>query len=226
MEPIHTEIELKKLVLNTGQIEGLPANPRKIDVNAFSKLKENITNNPEMLILRGLIVYETEGGKYVVIGGNMRLRAMRELGTFDKAPCIIIPPGTPVEKLKTYTVLDNQQAGDWDWAMVANDWGADFFTDLGVEISEEDMPEREPSEEDLTEDDFDPDLQEEEEIFVQTGDIYRLGRHRLICGDSTDPDTYARLLEGETVDLLLTDPPYNVDYEGKTQRMSKLMGGV
>ena len=86
MEPIHTEIELKKLVLNTGQIEGLPANPRKIDVNAFSKLKENITNNPEMLALRGLIVYETEGGKYVVIGGNMRLRAMRELGTFDKAP--------------------------------------------------------------------------------------------------------------------------------------------
>lgn len=140
MEPIHTEIELKKLVLNTGQIEGLPANPRKIDVNAFSTLKENITNNPEMLALRGLIVYETEGGKYVVIGGNMRLRAMRELGTFDKAPCIIIPPGTPVEKLKTYTVLDNQQAGDWDWAMVAEDWGADFFTDLGVELSEEDLP--------------------------------------------------------------------------------------
>ena len=121
MEPIHTEIELKDLVLNTGQIEGLPANPRKIDVNAFSKLKENITRNPEMLALRGLIVYETKGGKYVVIGGNMRLRAMRELGTFDKAPCIIIPPDTPVEKLKTYTVLDNQQAGEWDWAMVAED---------------------------------------------------------------------------------------------------------
>ena len=61
MEPIHTEIELKKLVLNTGQIEGLPANPRKIDVNAFSKLKENITYNPEMLALRGLIVYELGG---------------------------------------------------------------------------------------------------------------------------------------------------------------------
>ena len=86
MEPIHTEIELKKLVLNTGQIKGLPANTRKIDVNAFFTLKENITNNPEMLALRGLIVYETEGGKYVVIGSNMRLRAMRELGTFDKAP--------------------------------------------------------------------------------------------------------------------------------------------
>lgn len=129
MEPIHTEIELKKLVLNTGQIEGLPANPRKIDVNAFSKLKENITNNPEMLALRGLIVYETEGGKYVVIGGNMRLRAMRELGTFDKAPCIIIPPGTPVDKLKTYTVLDNQQAGEWDWAMYRVD---DLLVDVNV----------------------------------------------------------------------------------------------
>ena len=217
MEPILTEIELKNLVLNTGQIEGLPANPRKIDVNAFSKLKENITNNPEMLALRGLIVYETKGGKYVVIGGNMRLRAMRELGTFDKAPCVIIPPGTPVEKLKTYTVLDNQQAGEWDWAMVTEDWGADFFTDLGVELSEEDLPAKEPTEEDLTEDDFDPDLQEEEEIYIKTGDIYRLGRHRLICGDSTDPDTYARLLEGEVVDLLLTDPPYNVDYGKKVE---------
>lgn len=71
-----------------------------------------------MLVLRGLIVYETKGGKYVVIGGNMRLRTMRELGTFDKAPCIIIPPDTPVEKLKTYTVLDHQQAGDWDWTMI------------------------------------------------------------------------------------------------------------
>ena len=59
----------------------------------------------------------------MVIGGNMRLRAMRELGTFDKAPCIIIHPDTPVEKLKTYTVLDNQQAGEWDWAMVTEDWG-------------------------------------------------------------------------------------------------------
>ena len=225
MEPIHTEIELKKLVLNTGQIEGLPANPRKIDVNAFSKLKENITNNPEMLALRGLIVYETEGGKYVVIGGNMRLRAMRELGTFDKAPCVIIPQGTSVEKLKTYTVLDNQQAGDWDWAMVAEDWGADFFTDLGVEISEEDMPDRDPTEEDLKEDDFDPDLQEEEEPYIKTGDIYRLGRHRLICGDSTDPDTYARLLEGETVDLLLTDPPYNVDYGKKIENVRKRIAG-
>ena len=91
MEPIHTEIELKKLVLNTGQIEGLPANPRKIDVNAFSKLKENITNNPEMLSLRGLIVYETEGGKYGVIGGNMRLRAMRELGRLTKPPVLSYP---------------------------------------------------------------------------------------------------------------------------------------
>lgn len=118
MDPVHTEIELKDLVLNTGQIEGLPANPRKIDVNAFSKLRENITRNSEMLALRGFVVYETKGGKYLVIGGNMRLRAMRELGMFDKAPCIIIPPGTPVEKLKTYTILDNQQAGDWDWAMI------------------------------------------------------------------------------------------------------------
>lgn len=226
MEPIHTEIELKDLVLNTGQIEGLPANPRKIDVNAFSTLKENITNNPEMLALRGLIVYETKGGKYVVIGGNMRLRAMRELGTFDKAPCIIIPPGTPVEKLKTYTVLDNQQAGDWDWAMVDNDWGVDFFTDLGVELSEEDLPAKEPTEEDLKEDDFDPDLQEEEEIYIKTGDIYRLGRHRLICGDSTDPDTYTRLLLGrEVVDLLLTDPPYNVDYGAKWERLRERIAG-
>lgn len=95
MEPIHTEIKLKDLVLNTGQIEGLPANPRKIDVNAFSKLKENITRNPEMLSLRGLIVYEAKGGKYVVIGGNMRLRAMRELGTFDKAPASSYPRGHP-----------------------------------------------------------------------------------------------------------------------------------
>lgn len=119
MEPIHTEIELKKLVLNTGQIEGLSANPRKIDVNAFSKLKENITINPEMLALRGLIVYETEGGKYVVIGGNMRLRAIRELGTFDKAPCIIVPPGTPPWRSSRPTpssTTSRRESGTGQWS--------------------------------------------------------------------------------------------------------------
>lgn len=132
--PEFTEIPLSKLVLNTGQIEGLPANPRKISSQKLENLKKNIQQNPEMLKLRGLMVYQ-QGDKYVVIGGNMRLRAMREL-KFTTALCIIIPPHTTREKLKAYTILDNQQAGEWDWEMVQSDWTLEAFQDWGIDLPE------------------------------------------------------------------------------------------
>ena len=80
---------IAQLEENKGQIDGLPANPRNIQPDKLAKLKRSILDNPEMLQLRGILVYP-HGDKYIVIGGNMRLRAMVELG-MTSAPCVVIP---------------------------------------------------------------------------------------------------------------------------------------
>ena len=88
-------INFAHLQPNEGQLAGLPANPRQITEEKFALLKQNIEQYPEMLNLRGLLVYPLAGGvDYIVIGGNMRYRAMAELG-YTAAPCVIIPADTP-----------------------------------------------------------------------------------------------------------------------------------
>lgn len=125
-------IGLDKLEMNEGQIDGLPCNPRDITSDKLEKLKKDLQEYPEMLKLRGLLVYHF-GDKYVIIGGNMRYRAMQELG-FTTAPCIVIPQSTTVEQLKAYTILDNSGFGKWDWDLLANEWDAQQLTEWGVDL--------------------------------------------------------------------------------------------
>ncbi|WP_308554057.1 type II toxin-antitoxin system HicA family toxin [uncultured Porphyromonas sp.] len=87
--PHYTELPIVQLEANKEQIDGLPATPRNIQPDKLAKLKRSILDNPEMLQLRGILVYP-HGDKYIVIGGNMRLRAMVELG-MTSAPCVVIP---------------------------------------------------------------------------------------------------------------------------------------
>lgn len=108
-----TIIKLSDIEVNKGQIPGLPANPRFIIDEKFEKLKQSIQENPDMLPLRELLVYR-HGAKYVIIGGNMRYRAMKELG-YKETICKIIPAGTPPEALKAYTIKDNSTFGTWDF---------------------------------------------------------------------------------------------------------------
>jgi hypothetical protein len=125
-------VGLDRLEMNTGQIDGLPCNPRSITKDKMDKLKKDLQEYPEMLKLRGLLVYPF-GEKYVIIGGNMRYQAMQELG-FTTAPCIIIPKEATVEQLKAYTILDNSGFGKWDWDLLANEWDAEQLTDWGVDL--------------------------------------------------------------------------------------------
>lgn len=126
-------ISLDKLEPNNGQLEGLPSNPRQITETKMALLKQNIKQYPEMLKLRGLMVYPLENGKYIIIGGNMRYRAMSELG-MKEAPCIIIPKETDVEKLKAYTIIDNNGFGKYDWDMLANEWDEFELEEWGVDL--------------------------------------------------------------------------------------------
>lgn len=126
------QIKISKLKNNTGQIEGLPKNPRFIRDNRFAKLVASIKQDPEMLDLRELIVIPLLSD-FVVIGGNMRLRAMIELG-YKEAPCKVLDKDTPIEKLKAYTIKDNIPYGENSWDDIANEWDTEQLADWGLEI--------------------------------------------------------------------------------------------
>ena len=132
IETAFITLPLDALEMNTGQIDGLPCNPRNITKDKMEKLKKDIQEYPEMLKLRGLLVYPY-GDKYVIVGGNMRFAAMQELG-FTTAPCIVIPKKASVEQLKAYTILDNAPFGKWDWDLLGNEWDAQQLTDWGVDL--------------------------------------------------------------------------------------------
>ena len=125
-------IAIKDLSTNDGQIEGLPKNPRQIRDHRYEKLKKSIEDAPEMLQLRELLVYP-HGGKFVIIGGNMRYRACKEIG-YKELPCKVLDAETPVEKLRQYAIKDNENFGEYDWDVVANEWDTSELEDWGVEL--------------------------------------------------------------------------------------------
>lgn len=130
-----TMLPLSHIEINEGQLSGLPANPRTIRKKKYEKLKQNISDYPEMLAARCLLVYPLDdaGTRFIVIGGNMRHRALSELKVTD-VPCFVIPRETPVDRLQAYTILDNNNFGGWDWDMLANEWDEDWLKNWGTDI--------------------------------------------------------------------------------------------
>ena len=130
--PHYTELPIAQLEENRGQIAGLPANPRNIQPDKLAKLKRSILDNPEMLQLRGILVYP-HGDKYIVIGGNMCLRAMVELG-MTSAPCVVIPSHVTADKLRAYMILENSSMGEWTWQALQLKWDTAQLDDWGIEL--------------------------------------------------------------------------------------------
>lgn len=132
-EIINTEIiPLSKIVENRGQLKGLPRNPRIIKDEKFQLLCESISAQPDMLYLRELLVFPS-GSKYVVIGGNMRLKAMRSLG-LTEAPCKVIPAETPMDQVRQILLKDNSNYGDWDTQELAFNWDDSLIVDCGIDF--------------------------------------------------------------------------------------------
>ena len=123
-------IKLTDLVLNEGQIAGLPTNPRQWTKTELDKLKKSLNETPELLEARGILVYPWEG-KYLVLGGNMRLSALKALKAKD-APCIVFPEDTPIDKLKEVVIKDNGSFGEWDYETLGNQWDDLPLGDWGV----------------------------------------------------------------------------------------------
>ena len=124
-------IRLTDLEINRGQVAGLPSNPRQWGKGELQDLIKSIKATPELLEARGLIVWPTENGKFVILGGNMRFSALREMGEVD-APCYVMPKDTDIQKLREIVILDNGQFGSWDYDMLANEWDDLPLCDMGV----------------------------------------------------------------------------------------------
>jgi 16S rRNA G966 N2-methylase RsmD len=200
-------VKIKDLKNNSGQIDGLPKNPRLLKDEKFIKLKKSIEDDPEMLELREVIAYNNNG-ELVVICGNMRLKALKELG-IKEVPTKILPTETSVEKLKAYTIKDNVSFGDHDWEQLANEWDIEQLDAWGL-----DVPDFTAEEIEAVEDDFD--AEPPINPITVLGDLYEIGEHRLFCGSATDVNDIDKLINKNTIDLIHTDPPYGMNAVSKS----------
>ena len=185
-------------------------NPRKND-----HAVEYVANSIKEFGFKVPIVIDKNG---VIVAGHTRYKASKKLG-LEKVPCIIADDLTD-EQIKAYRLADNKvsEKSEWDFDLLFDElseigglidmsaFDFDIDIDTGIENSGE-----------TQEDDFEPELPKEPKS--KLGDIYQLGNHRLMCGDSTNIADVEKLMNGVKADMLLTDPPYNVNYEGKAGKL-------
>lgn len=190
-----------------------PKNPRIIKDDKFKKLVVSITEFPQMLEKRPLVCFTDVDGKYLVIGGNMRLKAAKEAG-LKELPILLADDWTEEQK-NEFIIKDNVGFGEWNWDELAEDWDTIKLESWGLDVPESKTL-------DAEEDDFDvPEGGIETDIVL--GDLFEIGEHRLLCGDSTCSDTVAKLMDGEKADMVFTDPPYNIGFEGSMA--NKMLNG-
>lgn len=208
-------MELSEITPNKGQIPGVPKNPRFIKDNKYRQLKKSLEDDPDFMGVREIVVFPYEGKK-IIVGGTMRYRALKELGYSDSI-VKVLRPDTPPDKIRRFILKDNAAFGEYDWEAIANEWDASEVVDCGIDVPELDKVK---TEEEAEEDDYDVAGNLPSKPKARYGDVYRLGNHRLICGDSTKSDVLDILIGDGKVDLLLTDPPYNVDYSSKNEALN------
>lgn len=216
-------IKVKDLEMNTGQIEGLPSNPRQWTKDEMNSLKKSISETPELLEARGAIVYPYDG-KYIVLGGNMRLSAVKSLG-WKEMPCVVLPDDMPIEKLKEIVVKDNGSFGEWDMDALANEWDDLPLSDWGVDVNWENIDVTSTSggstSGGVSEDDFE-EGEDSIEPIVKLGEIWQCGEHIIMCGDSSDAESVKKLLGGAKADMVFTDPPYGVAIGDKNKALNSV----
>lgn len=197
---------MKAEIVSINKVRSNPNNPRIIKDDKFQKLVKSIQEFPQMLEIRPIVVNED----MIVLGGNMRLKACLEAGL--KEIPIIKASSLTEEQQKEFIIKDNVGFGEWDWNDLANNWEADKLEEWGLDI-----PGFEAEVLEAEEDDFAvPEGGIETDIVL--GDLFEIGEHRLLCGDSTDSDQVAKLMNGEKADMVFTDPPYGNGQSGKYGR--------
>lgn len=215
------KINIELLDPNTGQIPGVPRNPRKWTRRALEQLANSMKDTPELTEARGCIVLPWKG-RFVVLGGNMRLAAARAHLDWTELMCAVLPENTDADRLRQIVQKDNSSFGEFDYDILRKEW-LDFGYDYqswGLHFDTKELE----MEEEAKDDNFDVGraLEGIKVTKTQRGDVWQLGQHFLMCGDSTSAEDVAKLMDGTLADLSVTDPPYNVDYTGKTAEKLKI----
>jgi DNA modification methylase len=197
---------MKTEILPILAIKPNPNNPRVIKDDKFDKLVASIKEFPKMLEIRPIVVNDD----MIVLGGNMRLKACKAAGL--KEVHVIKASELTEDEQRQFIIKDNVSGGEWDWDMLANEWDVEQLEEWGL-----DVPNFGETELEAVEDDFD--ATPPEEPITVLGDLYEIGEHRLLCGDSTDSDQVAKLMDGEKADIMVSDPPYGIDLDTDYSKM-------
>ena len=187
----------------TANLRTNPNNPRAIRKDQLNKLVKSLQEFPEMLEARPIVI-DKDG---TVLGGNMRLKAA-QLAGLDEVPVYVRE--WDEDKDGQFIIKDNVSFGEWDQDMLANEWEPEQLDEWGLNIDWDEPEETEG----LTDADDVPEVPEE--ATTKPGDLWLLGEHRLLCGDSTKSEDVERLMNGATADALVTDPPYGINANKQT----------
>jgi len=185
-------------VISVTDIKPNPSNPRLIKDDKFHKLVQSLKDFPEMAKVRPIVVNQD----MVILGGNMRFKAMKE-AKWKEIPVEVVD--WDEAKQREFIIKDNVGFGEWDWDDLANNWDAEELDAWGLDVPVGFIEEPEAEEDDYV-------MPDEIQTDIVLGDLFEIGEHRLLCGDSTDSDAVVKLMDGQKADMVFTDPPWNVNY--------------
>lgn len=207
------QINLKDLII-------ADYNPR-INLNPEDKEYQDIKNNINMYGMIQPFIVNIRGGQNKLVSGHQRLNVLKELG-YEKVDCVLID--VPIEDEKSINIAMNKITGKWDMTKLntiieevkaSNTFNFTGFSDEEVKKLKKDLEKSMQKENIIQDDNFDPNkIVREDKVKVKLGQIYHLGNHVLMCGDSFNVSNILTLLDGQEVDMLLTDPPYNMSNKG------------
>ena len=203
---------------NTADLLPADYNPRK-DLKPGDAEYEKLKRSIEQFGYVEPVIWNQTTGR--VVGGHQRLKVLMDMG-MTEVDCVVV--ARDEEKEKALNIALNKISGDWDKdklaLLIADLQGADFDVSLtGFEPAEIDALFKDTLKDGVKDDDFDVGAELAQPTMTKPGDIWTLGRHRLICGDSTKAETYDLLMGNTKANLVITDPPYNVNYEGSAGKI-------
>lgn len=200
-------------IVNISTLKFADYNPRKLSDAQHQSIK---TSLQEFGLVDPIIINSNPDRRNTIIGGHQRVRIWKELGN-NTVPAVFV--SLPLEKERELNIRLNRNLGDWDWDLLLEEFKKDELLDWGFEEIDFNA-ELDPEEPESTVgDDVIPDA---EDPITVPGDLYQLGSHVLYCGDASMINDVEKLMGDEQADLLITDPPYNVNYEGKTKDKLKI----
>ena len=206
MVEIKNKVEYRK-IKDLCELEG---NPRTINKEQFERLKKSIKDNPDYFEARPIIL-SNRTGKLVILAGNQRYKAARALG-IDEVPTVLLP-NLSEKREREIIIRDNVENGEWDMDLLAKDWDTDDLQGWGVDVPQF------YDEENIVEDDVDEiEVPKLEDAVSEIGKVYKVGKHRVACGDSLDDELIDRLFGKERAKVIFSSPPYNM---GKGQMYDK-----